>query len=183
MLRTDCGAWSFQVFIHKLEALQVDDFRKTGVRPAALLRIADHRNHQVVTQLKILNRVAQFIPIGCACPFPIAPVVQSESEGGLALADHVADFEHGAWVGADAAEWCQIGDEEDFRAGKVDAFWLCFGDQYCGPGEFGVFRLSEHSPTTRSSSLSSCRPLTNLQFMTILGFPNSGNVASFHAAN
>ena len=89
--------------------------------------------------------MALFIPIGCACPFPIAPVVQSESEGGLALADHVADFEHGAWVVADAAEWGQIGDDgiaafHKFVVGLVDAFWLCFGDQYCGPGEFGVFR-------------------------------------------
>jgi hypothetical protein len=87
----------------------------------------------LVTQLKILNRVAMLTPIGCVCPFPIAPVVQSESEGGLALADH----------------------KEDFWAGKVDAFWLCFGDQYCGPGEFGVCCLSEHRPTARSSSLSS----------------------------
>jgi len=38
-----------------------------------------------VAHLEVLNRVAQFIPVGFAGPLPVAPAVEGESEGGHAM--------------------------------------------------------------------------------------------------
>ena len=68
-------------------------------------------NHQVVAHLEIFNAVPTVIQLSCAGAFAVVAAVQGESEGGLALTGHVADFEHSARVCADAPKGREVGND------------------------------------------------------------------------
>lgn len=82
-------------------------------------------NHKVVAHFEILNGMAELVHVGAACPFPVVPVIQGKPEGGLALSDHIADFEDRTRVGTDATKGRQVGDDgiaavHKFAIGPVD---------------------------------------------------------------